>query len=538
MNDILIATLADRIDILTNAKPIVLELTDLSQNLKSGMLFTLQNFTISDSVNNNGLLKLNVKTQKGENLVINVKIDNPSKTETLLQNIQHFEVKSAPNGKLYLYPVKNILPTIKETSVSAFENIITDEENLPIKIATKPVKLDMQPVKLANLIDNIANELKLPTVLKKEIHDLFSKAEVYSTLKEINTDEKMVNQIIEPIKNVIKQMPEYIDKPKEMFKVQQELITEVKNLTGKIFEAQVAENKNYPEKLVLESSLGKLVGEGKLKLPVKQSVSVEIIKVNMEPQRELLPLVKNITDKLTEIWPKEVKFSYDPEIIIKLSDDKSDLGRNFAKLFKGLMNMVDAPERTVALLQKIPGMKADVLENIFNYYKAVEKKDISLWLGEKQYQDLTDTKQGKETVKQIEQVFVNAMKDTPLWKVVDIPFFDGKEMFIWKLMVKKNNDEKSKNHIKNKDQRFILDTEFSVLGKFQFDGYASVKERKFDLIIRTSKMHDNDFCLRIMNLFKKSLHDVSYSGAIRINQKEIFVHCFDGDEVSKNGVYI
>ena len=82
-----------------------------------------------------------------------------------------------------------------------------------------------------------------------------------------------------------------------------------------------------------------------------------------------------------------------------------------------------------------------------------------------------------------------------------------------------------------------METEFSKLGKFQFDGFSKAKSRSFDLIIRTSVKISDDFCSNIINLFKKSLYDLNYSGTIKINMVENFIN-FNDEAVVTEGVYI
>ena len=130
------------------------------------------------------------------------------------------------------------------------------------------------------------------------------------------------------------------------------------------------------------------------------------------------------------------------------------------------------------------------------------------------------------------------MRETAVWREVEIPFFDGSQVQIWKMAVRKDNENEKGKNVKVSGKRFIIDTVFSMLGEFQFDGFASLKERKFDLIIRTSKLQSNDFCMQVMNLFKKSLYDTNYVGTIKINQKEAFVCPIKTESLPQDGVYI
>ena len=68
-----------------------------------------------------------------------------------------------------------------------------------------------------------------------------------------------------------------------------------------------------------------------------------------------------------------------------------------------------------------------------------------------------------------------------------------------------------------------MDTEFTRLGGFQFDGFSFAKDRRFDLVIRTQKNIDDDLYANIIKIFKTTLHDLQYVGNIKINLKENFI---------------
>ena len=84
----------------------------------------------------------------------------------------------------------------------------------------------------------------------------------------------------------------------------------------------------------------------------------------------------------------------------------------------------------------------------------------------------------------------------------------------------------------------MIETEFSKLGAFQFDGLSVASECRLDLVIRTSKKMEEDFCLAIINLFKKSLYDLEYIGSIKINQSESFIKIDKEIQALPSGVYI
>lgn len=86
----------------------------------------------------------------------------------------------------------------------------------------------------------------------------------------------------------------------------------------------------------------------------------------------------------------------------------------------------------------------------------------------------------------------------------------------------------------------MVDTSFSRLGEFQFDGFSVAKERRFDLIIRTSRSVGDDLCANIMRIFKTALNEVGYAGSINVNVKENFIKICEDErsETLKDGIYI
>ena len=129
-----------------------------------------------------------------------------------------------------------------------------------------------------------------------------------------------------------------------------------------------------------------------------------------------------------------------------------------------------------------------------------------------------------------------SQKETTSWRIVEMPFYDGFQLSAIKIAVKKDKQKQERQKDK-KTTRFVVETEFSKLGKFQFDGFSKVQLRSLDLIIRTSEQISDDFCLNIINLFKKSLYDLDYSGTIKINRAENFIN-FNDESIINEGVYI
>ena len=180
-----------------------------------------------------------------------------------------------------------------------------------------------------------------------------------------------------------------------------------------------------------------------------------------------------------------------------------------------------------------------------NFIKGAMTHDLEAWLGKAVVKELqTAGAEGQEVANRLNG-FMNATnREGVSWRMVEIPFFSGDSISKIRVAIKKfADDEENKNRPK-KDKyatRFVVDTSFSVLGDFQFDGFSFVKDRRFDLIIRTSKEVGDDLYANILRLFKTTLSNLDYAGNVKINVKENFIKVCDDevrDKTLKHGIYI
>jgi hypothetical protein len=273
---------------------------------------------------------------------------------------------------------------------------------------------------------------------------------------------------------------------------------------------------------VVKTSLGetyftsdiKILENEKLTLNIEQQVSDESQKLKFVSDilRTIMPNSENISD---------VSGLLKNSIFKQLSETMNNIGSKNANL----------------LISKMIFPKDNMLSEIYNLYKAVTDKDITKWLGADVMKEIVaDTTTAQKNISEITQMLQNFLKDNVSWKIVEIPFYDGSQFFALKIAVKKDKQQKE-NKKDSKTTRFIVETEFSKLGKFQFDGFCKSEKRNLDLIIRTSKKISDDFCSNIINLFKKSLYDLNYSGTLKIDLDDNFVR-FDEEEVTNEGIYI
>ena len=141
----------------------------------------------------------------------------------------------------------------------------------------------------------------------------------------------------------------------------------------------------------------------------------------------------------------------------------------------------------------------------------------------------------------MQQFVYTSHREAVGWRMIEIPVLSGDVLSRIRLAVRKQQDEDEKDNTpasRTENTRFIIESNFSQLGQFQFDGLAFEKQRRFDLIIRTSAALPDDIYTHIMSLFKTTLHNLDYSGTININFKEKFIKPWEDEEntVSRKGI--
>ena len=210
-----------------------------------------------------------------------------------------------------------------------------------------------------------------------------------------------------------------------------------------------------------------------------------------------------------------------------------------------LLKPLNLPSETMAaVVAKLPAGDARMLANLVNYVKASVHGDIRQWLGPELVEQLSlSGPEGREALQQLTTVFTASARETPLWRIVEIPFYTGENLEKIRLAVKKTEDEEedaAERPNRRSGTRFVVDTNFTRLGRFQFDGYSLAREKRFDLIIRTERFVGNDLCANIMRIFKNTLHEADYVGTIKVNVKENFIKIGEDmpEETLATGIFI
>lgn len=395
----------------------------------------------------------------------------------------------------------------KTDSFSKSDIVIETKEG----IFQKPT---LTPIKLQNFVEQNIKDISVDASVKQKILQI---------VKDINVSLKTIGgQIdrgidIENLQNIIK---EIVKNPQNIADLKIKLEQTFESLIGKQLPGEISDKIN--QLYVIKTPMGETFFSSDVKIPLLQKVVL-----NINSQASVFDQKIKIADELLKNIFPNYKTTSDVNILTQESG------------FKNLIEvMQNADARIINLLtSKLPFQSNNLFENIYNLYKGIISQDITQWLGSENIKELiSDNANAQKHVGELSNMLQNSLKETPSWKIVEMPFFDGSQLSAIKIAIKKDKRSKE-NKTKEKTARFVVETEFSKLGKFQFDGFSKAKSRNFDLIIRTSSKISDDFCSNIINLFKKSLYDLNYSGTIKINMVENFIN-FNDEVVVKEGVYI
>lgn len=421
-----------------------------------------------------------------------------------------------PIGEKIAIPVK-ISPTGVMTPETPKQDNMSSLPQPEIVIESKDAWLNkpqLSPIKLQNFIAESTKDTPLDNKTKQQIIQIAKDIEV-SIAKIGSLPEKSID-----IKNLQNTIKEIIANPQKIDILKPQLEEIIQSFSGKQLGGEISNKIN--QLYIVKTPIGDTCFASDIEIPLaeKLTLDINVAKSSLEQK------IKIVDDIIKNILPSH-KTTANIETMLK---DTS---------FKHLIDLFQNTDTKTMnlLLPKLPFQSDNLFENIYNLYKGSLNNDITRWLGTEVVKEIiSDNVAGQKIVTELNNMMQSFVKETPSWRIVEVPFFDGSQLSAIKIALKKDQQQKEKQK-DGKTTRFVVETEFSKLGKFQFDGFSKVQSRSLDLIIRTSTKLSDDFCSNIINLFKKSLYDLNYSGTIKINTSENFIKLQE-DNIKSEGVYI
>lgn len=532
MDSLISSVLTPNLSVPPTDKTVSAAITDLPPQLQAltvGDSLLLQ--TLIDSNAFKLGINLPVKTDvEGQSIPLNLKLEQPLPMPLDSAEPHQVAVKitarSGNSAQVQLTAVDNRQLT-PQSPVRVSESPAINRTSAP------PVPL--LPVKLAPVVDKLMSELNFTPVQRRQMQAALPEITVkLSSLPAGTTTPE--SDVLAPLRQVLASLKTAPDVATAL----PPLLKAAANLAGQKMPSVV---KTLPELTVLETPVGRVIPETPLKLADQTVIPLVINSVTPAPLKETLPPLLQALSKVFDLLPPtENPPARQLLTLLQVPTPQPEL-RPLAKILAPLPNQAENLQLATQILERIPAPGAKMMANLHAFYKAASTGKAADWFGEKLTAEISRLGGEGQTVMNRAGEFVTAhTRDTVSWRIIEMPFFDGSALAKIKLAVRKNTDEEEETPdtpFRRNGVRFLLETSFSRLGGFQFDGFSLPLDHRFDLVIRTSRPMNPDFVSHVMNLFKTSLHDVNYVGNININMQENFIRIeSENNPQLADGIYI
>ena len=508
-------------------------LSVVMNNLTSGLR---SEGTISASLSLTDYISVSLDISKGEQLLLNLgdngklllatstgeQTEIPSSSLKLDNNVTLTE-PAVIKAKITAVEPDNLklqIQTINQQPPKQYINNLPKSENISelksvlIKDLSGYQNIPLKSINIAEIAASYTESQPLSPEQKAEVQTALKALEVEFKLSRISPSDmestpSLLQQdnaalpLLSKISSAIEQLPDkLINSPQSRQAIIIEnMVHELKNelmpLVGKTFPAVA--NTTETE-IYFSSSLGNITPRQQINLPEVAFAEIEIANIILSSEA------------------KEISLQTLPE-----------------KIWQSLQKIkTESPEIYEKVAARLPADNEHMLLNMRAFVKAATNGDIKEWLGNDLIEQLENSgPKAQQVLSELQSALQSGNKQTtPIWRVIEIPYYVENRIDSIRLAIKQYpEDEDNDSEMRKKiGTRFVVDTNFTRLGAFQFDGFSIAKERRFDLIIRTENNVGDDLCAEIMRLFKTSLNEVGYVGNLKINLKENFI------KISENGL--
>lgn len=507
---------------------------------------------------------LNMKTELPLELVAGREYDVAARVVSNVGDKLQVQLLTIDNNKAEAFVAPKAV--VENKIVSSFQSV---DAKLPPKIADVAIVKELNnaqeqvkflPLKLAPLVENMLKDVNLNPTIKQHVMNAVANIELKIDFKTILpaplTHNQPLDKVLNQMEQTLQSMAQYQNKPEVLTALINKFTAQIDGLKDMPLAAtySLKGEANVP---VMDTVLGKVLLETTVKLKTDTSVMLQIkdiisaaIKPLVDREVQSQPL-NDLISKFIDVSKFQKLFTQlenlNPLQFIRENKEikpTTDLAA-VLKIIEPLKNQPQHLDVALKILEKFPAFNEKILSNTLSFVKAAETNNPSIWLGEEIIAELkTFGTEGKEVLSRLNNFVATTNKETPAWRMVEVPFFNGDSISKVKIALKKPEEDEEEAKKQNRYKfgtRFVVETNFTRLGTFQFDGFSLAQDRRFDLIIRTSNDIPKDLCAQIMNLFKNSLHEVNYVGNININVKDTFIKIYEDDAPEnhlKKGVYI
>lgn len=405
----------------------------------------------------------------------------------------------------------NQLSKIKQNEVATKIDVDFNQQLKSIKLA---------PLKLDEIITSKMQELNIPETVKEQVMSEIPR--LHAVISSLGNIESAPEELLQPLYNTIKQLATMSDSKENVVVIKDQLRQNIDALIGKQLGGEVTAKVN--DLTVIKTDLGQTYFNSPVKINENEALVLTLDKTIFLPKDE-----ESFLQQLIGILGGK---GINNSSIFRSAPD-------FLSSFSLPKQLIQNQDFVRLIANKIPTLNKDFMVNTANFYQAAVKKDGSIWLGKENLSQIF-TSTGKEMphlVSSLDNMVASSVKETPLWRIVEIPIYADNQITPLKVALKKRQQSEEQKSSEKKGTRFVVETNFSKMGGFQFDGFVQARERNLDLIIRTSQNQKEDFYTNVINLFKNTLYNLDYTGNIKINNKDNFINFYQ-DYPQKEGLYI
>ena len=442
------------------------------------------------------------------------------------------------------------LPTANLSTNEIIKNQPKAETAVIVKNNQAFNNADFHPMKVNYILKTISKRINLPENVRQILKQNFSNAQISIKIKDVSLPGgstlpkgEVIQSSIERLELILNRfvaqtkgrLPSLAETNQVVEQIKNELLS-LKNthFTGAAFSSPDS------KLLALRTVMGNFLPDNLMKMENQKQVLLEIVDVKLPDiklpqQNQEINASQNLSEKLISAVKifKNLLAGVEGQELQKLMKIFEPLEKN------------NQTKLVAEIIQKFPGANENITESILNYTKAALNKNVSTWLGKDLVQDLNQQgTSGQEVLNRLNEVVQGSIREVQNWKIINMPILNGEQLSHIRIAIKNIQDSQEQNNKRRKGAkatRFVVDTNFTALGMFQFDGFSYRQERNFDLIIRTSKEIDDDLKKNIFAIFKTTLNALHYVGNIRINVKENFIKICENESQTENirqGFYV
>lgn len=516
-------------------------------------------------------IPLDLPAEQDNQIAVKITSVNPEKIEIKLVSVNNespAKFISTPNAvpNLAATPQPQNMGALSKTpSVSQQHSAVETAKPLIVDTGKAAQNVSFHALELPQILENIARPLNLPIPVMNAVTDSFQGAKIEVKLNSfvpetVPSGEKMqtnpmfaiLPQLDEPLQNSIERLRLVVSSFAEKTGTNPPTVEQLDNLVSQI-KNEIIPFKNSPlsgeavskpdnQLMALKTVIGNVLPDTPLKTETGAKVVLEIQNIIFPDKAPRI----NLEDLMSSAKLVEDLASLRPLLNSGLTPAPQTTNslHHILSILEPLKE-IERPDLSAKIIAKFPSFNNNMLPNMVNFIKGAMKQDLEAWLGKTVVKELHSAGiEGQETANRLSGFLNSTNREGISWRIVEIPFFSGESISKIRVAIKKFADDEENKKTPKKDKlsaRFVVDTSFSVLGDFQFDGFSFVKDRRFDLIIRTSKEVGDDLYANILRLFKTTLNNLDYTGNMKVNVKENFIKvCEDEvrDKTLKHGIYI